>query len=243
MPNDELNRILDYAVRQGVSDVHLKTDAYPLYRKNGRLLFNQHQKRVEAGFFEEIRWNLLDSDQRQKLETNRELDFAYNLTRVGRFRGNLFYQSGNLALVLRYVPTVVQTIADLSLPDVLSKIALSKRGLVLVTGATGSGKSTTLAAMVQHINETSRVHVVTVEDPIEFIFEAKKAVINQRQVASDTPSFAAALHSALRQDPDVIMLGEIRDRETMETALRAAAYVSYGVVTSLGAPSETGLRA
>jgi len=222
LANEELNRILDYAVRQGASDIHLKIGSVPYYRKNGRLLLNKHQNTLSHQFFKDLQWEILDSDQRESLDQNRELDFAYSLQTVGRFRGNLFYQSNELALVLRYVPTAVKSIKDLSLPSVIEEIAMSKRGLILVTGATGSGKSTTMASMVQHINEHARVHIVTIEDPIEMMFEGKKAIINQRQIASDTTSFAAALRAALRQDPDVIMVGEIRDRDTMETALRAA---------------------
>src|SRR5205807_5438573 len=151
-----------------------------------------------------------------------EVDLAYSVPGLGRFRCNVFQQRGTVGLVLRVIPMLIRTVDELGLPPILKKIAEEERGLVLVTGTTGSGKSTTLAAMIDHINKTRSAHVMTVEDPIEFLHRDAKSIINQREVAVDTKSFARALRSALRQDPDVILVGEMRDFETIETALLAA---------------------
>ena len=158
----------------------------------------------------------------EKFKDAQEVDLAYGVPGLGRFRVNVFQQRGTVGLVLRVIPTQIKTIDELGLPPVLKTLANEERGLVLVTGTTGSGKSTTLAAMVDHINKTRRAHVMTVEDPIEFLHRDQQSIINQREVAVDTKSFAHALRSALRQDPDVILVGEMRDFETIETALLAA---------------------
>jgi len=159
---------------------------------------------------------------RQRFTDQQELDFAYGVPGLGRFRCNVFQQRGTIGLVFRIIPMTARTIEALALPPVMEKIADERRGLVLVTGVTGSGKSTTLAAMIDRINDTQDVHVVTIEDPIEFLHRDKRAIINQREIGVDTTSFARALRSALRQDPDVILVGEMRDLETLETALAAA---------------------
>ena len=161
-------------------------------------------------------------DQREKFKDAQEVDLAYSVAGLGRFRCNVFQQRGTVGMVLRVIPMAIRTIDELGLPPVLKKIAEEERGLVLVTGTTGSGKSTTLAAMVDHINQTRCSHVMTVEDPIEFLHRDNRSIINQREVAVDTRSFAYALRSALRQDPDVILVGEMRDFETIETGLLAA---------------------
>ena len=150
------------------------------------------------------------------------MDVSYGLEGQGRFRVNLFRQRGSISIVMRAIPISIKTFKELSLPPVLDQITNLRRGLVLVTGATGNGKSTTLAAMIEHINATRRAHILTIEDPIEFIFKHKLSVISQRELGSDTPSFGKALHAALRQDPDVIMIGEMRDAETAEIALKSA---------------------
>jgi twitching motility protein PilT len=165
---------------------------------------------------------VMSTAQRQKFKDSQEIDLAYSVPGLGRFRCNVFQQRGTIGLVLRVIPMGIKTIEQLGLPEVLKTIALEERGLVLVTGTTGSGKSTSLAALVDHINATRCAHVMTVEDPIEFLHRDNRAIINQREVSVDTRSFAQALRSALRQDPDVILVGEMRDYETIETALLAA---------------------
>jgi len=164
----------------------------------------------------------MSTAQRQKFKDSQEIDLAYSVPGMGRFRCNVFQQRGTIGLVLRVIPHAIKSVEDLGLPLVLKRIAEEERGLVLVTGTTGSGKSTTLAALVDHVNATRCTHVVTVEDPIEFLHRDNRSIINQREVSVDTRSFAHALRSALRQDPDVILVGEMRDHETIETALHAS---------------------
>ena len=218
----ELDHIVRFAVRHEVSDVHLKVGKPPRFRRHGELVT---QKGVPSVTQEDMERWLRDIARPADLEAyqrTHEVDFAFTMEGAGRFRANAFYQRESMAMVLRHIPSSIATIGNLQLPKVLESIALEKRGIVLVTGATGSGKSTTLAAMIDHLNARRRVHVITIEDPIEFLFEEDQAVVNQRQVGQDTESFAQALRSALRQDPDVILLGELRDLETVETALHAA---------------------
>jgi twitching motility protein PilT len=165
---------------------------------------------------------IMSASQRQRFKDAQEVDLAYSVAGLGRFRCNVFQQRGTVGLVLRVIPMRIRTIEELGLPQILKKIALEERGLVLVTGTTGSGKSTTLAALIDYINQTRCVHVMTVEDPIEFLHRDQRSIVNQREVSVDTRSFAQALRSALRQDPDVILVGEMRDFETIETGLLAA---------------------
>jgi pilus retraction protein PilT len=169
-----------------------------------------------------VAYGLMNQYQQAKFETTNEIDFAHSIQGVARFRVNCFKQRGSYGMVFRVVPTDPPSLDDLNLPEVLKKIALERKGLILVTGTTGSGKSTTLAAMVNHINTNRNCHVITIEDPIEFLHRDRKSIINQREVGSDTNSFASALRAALRQDPDVILVGEMRDRETIDIALTAA---------------------
>src|SRR6185436_5685542 len=165
---------------------------------------------------------VMSAAQRQKFKETQEIDLAYSVPGLGRFRCNIFHQRGTVGMVLRVIPMQIRTIDELGLPPVLKQIASEERGLVLVTGTTGSGKSTTLAAMIDHVNQTRCGHVMTVEDPIEFLHRDNQSIINQREVSVDTRSFAQALRSALRQDPDVILVGEMRDYDTIETGLLAA---------------------
>jgi twitching motility protein PilT len=218
----ELIDLLTTAVRAGASDLHLKVGSYPMMRVSGSLLPISTQARVETGDTAAIAAAMLTPEQREKFERLREIDLAHSQSGLGRFRVNIFQQRGSIGIVMRVIPTRVPTIDELNLPPVLKKIADEERGLVLVTGTTGSGKSTTLAAMIDHINRTTACHVMTVEDPIEYLHRDNLSMINQREVLVDTPSFAHALRSALRQDPDVILVGEMRDFETIETALAAA---------------------
>lgn len=216
----ELDAILTYAVRNGASDVHLKAGRAPVFRRHGVLL--SQGPRLVPEVMERIVGALLKDHQLEQLQTQREVDASFGAPGLGRFRVNVFHQRDQLGVVLRVVKPDVPHIDLLMLPPIVARLASEQRGLVLVTGATGSGKSTTMAAIVQHINETRAEHIVTIEDPIEFHFEDAKGVVNQREVGADTLGFANALRAALRQDPDVIMVGEMRDLETVQTALHAA---------------------
>jgi twitching motility protein PilT len=217
-----IDNLLRAAVAKGASDLHLKVGAYPMARVSGTLVPVSEEKRLTSEDTQAICTAIMSSEQRDRFGKSQEVDLAYSVAGLGRFRCNIFQQRGTMGLVLRVIPTKVLTVDDLLLPPVLRKIADEERGLVLVTGTTGSGKSTTLAAMIDHINRTRCSHVMTVEDPIEFLHRDSRSIVNQREVSVDTRSFAQALRSALRQDPDVILVGEMRDFETIETALHAA---------------------
>jgi twitching motility protein PilT len=217
-----INELLRAAVQGGASDLHIKAGSYPMMRVHGTLRPASEAKRLDVPDTEAMGMSILSPEQRKRFETHNEIDLAYMIPGLGRFRCNVFRQRGTVGLVLRVIPTRILTIDELGLPPVLKAISEEERGLVLVTGTTGSGKSTTLAALIDHINATSASHIMTVEDPIEFLHRDNRCIVNQREVAVDTPSFAHALRSALRQDPDVILVGEMRDFETIETALAAA---------------------
>ncbi len=213
--------ILHLMIEKRASDLHLKEGRPPLIRVDGRLLpldmgILSNSDLKEAVYF------LTDEKQRKKFEESNEIDLAYNLEGVARFRANAFRQMGKLEIVLRAIPIKIPSLEELNLPIILNEIALYPRGLVLVTGATGSGKSTTLAAMINKVNENYNCHIVTIEDPIEFVHADKKASLSQREVGLDTENFAIALKYVLRQDPDVILIGEMRDQETVATAISAA---------------------
>src|SRR5262245_7636599 len=217
-----VNDLLKLAVEAGASDLHLKVGSYPMMRVRGELLPASEEKRLDHEDTVNMAAAVMSTQQRQKFKDSLEIDLAYSVAGLGRFRCNVFQQRGTIGMVLRVIPIGVRSVDDLSLPPVLKTIASEERGLVLVTGTTGSGKSTTLAALVDHVNATRCAHVVTVEDPIEFLHRDNRAIVNQREVSVDTRSFAHALRSALRQDPDVILVGEMRDHETIETALHAS---------------------
>jgi twitching motility protein PilT len=217
-----VNDLLKIAVDNGASDLHIKVGSYPMMRVRGQLCAASEDKRLDHEDVVAISAAVMSTAQRQKFKEAQEVDLAYSVPGLGRFRCNIFQQRGTVGLVLRVIPMQIRTIEELGLPPVLHKIGTEERGLVLVTGTTGSGKSTTLAAMIDHINRTRTAHVMTVEDPIEFLHRDQLSLINQREVSVDTRSFAQALRSALRQDPDVILVGEMRDFETIETALLAA---------------------
>ncbi len=217
-----VNDLLKIAVDSGASDLHLKVGSYPMMRVGGLLVPATEEKRLDHEDVVAMSAAVMSTAQRQKFKDAQEVDLAYSVAGLGRFRCNVFQQRGTVGLVLRVIPMQVHTIDELGLPSVLKKIAEEERGLVLVTGTTGSGKSTTLAAMIDHVNNTRCAHVMTVEDPIEFLHRDYRSIVNQREVAVDTRSFSHALRSALRQDPDVILVGEMRDFETIETALLAA---------------------
>ena len=218
----ELNEILQIALRGGASDIHLKAGLPPMFRVDGSLVPLKDGRRLPPEEVARMAFGIMNEFQKEKFKGSNEVDLAYGVPGLGRFRVNVFQQRGTIGAVLRVIPFKVMSIKELLLPPSLEKICLEERGLVLVTGTTGSGKSTTLAAMIDHINSTETNHIMTIEDPIEFLIRDKRSIINQREVGVDTVSFAQALKSALRQDPDVILVGEMRDHETIETALAAA---------------------
>jgi len=217
-----VNDLLKIAVENGASDLHLKVGTYPMMRVRGTLLPASEERRLEHEDVVTMAAAVLPSGHRDRFRDNHEVDLAYSVAGLGRFRCNSFQQRGTIGMIFRIIPMRVATIDDLMLPKILKKIAAEERGLVLVTGTTGSGKTTTLAAMVDEINSTRTAHVMTIEDPIEYLHRDNRSIINQREIGVDTNSFAHALRSALRQDPDVILVGEMRDFETIQTALLAA---------------------
>jgi len=217
-----INDILKVAVERKASDTHLKVGSHPVLRIDGRLQVMTEFKRMMQEDTIAMAFSMMSSRQKERFKQNLEIDIAYSVPGLGRFRCAIFQQRGSVGMVLRLIPARILTFKELMLPPVLEKISEEQRGLVLVTGTTGSGKSTTLASMIDYINARRIEHVMTIEDPIEFLHRDKKSIINQREVEVDTRGFSVALRSALRQDPDVILVGEMRDYETIETALLAA---------------------
>jgi twitching motility protein PilT len=218
----ELNEILKIALKGGASDIHMKSGLPPIFRIDGALVPLKNAERLLPDYLEKVAAAIMNSVQKERFATNRECDLAYGIAGLGRFRVNVFQQRGTVGVVFRVIPFGVKTIDQLVLPKVVESIANEQRGLILVTGTTGSGKSTTLAAMIEHINSARTCHIMTIEDPIEFLIRDRRSIVNQREIGVDTQTFAAALRAALRQDPDVILVGEMRDFETIETALTAA---------------------
>jgi twitching motility protein PilT len=218
----DLNQILLEALAQEASDVHIKEGAPPIFRVNGFLKPWNKVKPFDNNDLSKMAFGLMNDWQKERFIKNREVDMGYEVFGLGRFRVNVFQQRGKLRIALRIVPYQIKSLKELHLPSVISNIAMEQRGLILVTGTTGSGKSTTLASMIDIINDNRNCHIITIEDPIEFIHEDKKSIIDQREIGSDTMTFSNALRVALRQDPDVILVGEMRDFETIETALTAA---------------------
>ncbi|HUK87777.1 MAG TPA: type IV pilus twitching motility protein PilT [Terriglobales bacterium] len=216
---DDLLRI---AMERKASDLHLKVGNYPHIRVDGELVPLTDHPRISAEDMLNMAFSMMSNRQKQKFKEQAELDMAYGVAGLGRFRVNVFQQRGNVGLVLRVIPTKIRALDELYMPKIVEQICDEQRGMVLVTGVTGSGKSTTLAAMIDRINSTRPEHIITIEDPIEFLHRDKKGFVNQREVEVDTPSFASALRASLRQDPDTILVGEMRDLETIQTALHAA---------------------
>ncbi|HEV7514734.1 MAG TPA: type IV pilus twitching motility protein PilT [Thermoanaerobaculia bacterium] len=217
-----INDLLKIAVERKASDLHLKVGSHPVIRVDGDLLSLSELKRLMQEDTIAMAFSIMNARQKQRFKEEYELDIAYSVPGLGRFRCNVFQQRGAVGLVLRVIPARIQSIRELMLPTVMEKICEERRGMILCTGTTGSGKSTSLAAMIDYINSTRTEHIMTIEDPIEFLHRDKKAIVNQREIDVDTRAFAPALRSALRQDPDVILVGEMRDYETIETALLAA---------------------
>ncbi|MDW7709868.1 MAG: type IV pilus twitching motility protein PilT [Deferrisomatales bacterium] len=218
----ELNDILQVASKAKVSDIHCKVGLPPIFRRDSQLYPYKEAGRLTPEWLTATALAMMSPAQQDAFGRNHEVDMGYGIPGLGRFRASVFQQRGTVGMVFRVIPTEIKTIPELNLPKVVEEIAMEPRGLVLVTGTTGSGKSTSLAAMIDVINQRKTSHVITIEDPIEFLHRDKKSIINQREVGFDTLSFAGALKSALRQDPDVILVGEMRDFETIETALVAA---------------------
>ncbi len=220
--NIKIELLLDDVVKKKASDLHLQVDLPPILRIDGALSAVPGAPILNEQLVEMLVFSLLDEDQKQILLRDKEFDFSFAFGDLGRFRVNAFHERGNLAAALRLIPNEIRTIEQLGLPRVLNKFTAFPRGLVLVTGPTGSGKSTTLAALIEKINAEKALHVITVEDPIEYTHQSRKSVIVQREVHYDTYSFSAALRSSLRQDPDVVLIGEMRDLETIAAAITIA---------------------
>lgn len=217
----DITQLLEFGVQQGASDLHISAGLPPMIRLDGDI------KRLDTPSLEpedthQMVYDIMDDDQRKYFEEHHELDFSFELPHTARFRTNVFMQNRGIGAAFRTIPSNVWTLEDLQAPEIFKSIADTPRGIVLVTGPTGSGKSTTLAAMVDYLNERKKSHILTIEDPIEFVHESKMALINQREVHRDTFSFANALRAALREDPDIILVGEMRDLETIRLALTAA---------------------
>ncbi len=217
-----VNDLLKIAVERKASDLHLKVGTHPVLRVDGGLIPLTELKRLMQEDTIAMAFSMMNARQKQRFKDEFEIDIAYSVPGLGRFRCNIFQQRGTVGLVLRVIPGRILTIRELTLPPVLERICEEQRGLVLCTGTTGSGKTTTLAAMIDYINSSRSEHIVTIEDPVEFLHRDKKSIVNQREIDVDTRTFSGALRSALRQDPDVILVGEMRDYETIETALLAA---------------------
>src|SRR5258706_2791999 len=217
-----LGQVLALAVRLNASDIHLRTRNHPILRVVGNLRAVREVAPFPGDFMERLARTMMSARLIAQFEQNHQVDLSIGLKDIGRVRANVFYQRGSIGMVLRVINTNIPTASELGLPEVVSAFTRMERGLVLITGATGSGKSTSLAALINEINNTRSDHIVTIEDPIEFLFTEKKSIITQREVGVDTNTFADAMRAVLREDPDVILLGEMRDPETIETAMLAA---------------------
>jgi twitching motility protein PilT len=230
--------VLLEVLERKASDLHITVGRPPMVRVRGRLTPMEGFPTLTSTDTREIVYSILSNDQRQRLETDWQIDFAYAIPGTARFRVNAYFQRASIGAAFRLIPAEISTIEDLGLPAVAHEMCHKPRGLVLVTGPTGSGKSTSLAAMINQINETREEHILTIEDPIEFLHSHKKCMVNQRELGADAPTFASALRAALRQDPDVILVGEMRDLETIATALTAAetGHLVFGTLHTQAAP-------
>jgi twitching motility protein PilT len=217
-----LGQVLAHAVKVKASDVHLRTRNHPILRVDGGLRALREVPPLPPDFMERLARTMMSTRLQQIFDKDHQVDLSVGFKDIGRVRANLFYQRGSIGMVLRVINTTIPTPQELRLPDIVASLLDIERGLVLVTGSTGSGKSTTLGSLINQINMTRSDHIITIEDPIEFLFTEKKSIITQREVGIDTGSFAEAMRAALREDPDVILLGEMRDPETIETAMTAA---------------------
>ncbi|MCR4419642.1 MAG: type IV pilus twitching motility protein PilT [Clostridia bacterium] len=234
----DLDAVLREAVQLGASDVHITIGLPPVFRIHGELRRQEHLPVVTPAMAEGVLRHLVSEELYRRFQESGDMDFAYSLAGVGRFRVNAFRQRGSVGLAMRLINTRIPSLEELELPPIVAELSRRTKGLVLVTGPTGSGKSTTLAAMVGLINQERACHIVTLEDPIEYVHRHGKSIINQREIGSDTESFGRALRAALREDPDVIMVGEMRDLETISTAITAAE-TGHLVLASLHTASAT----
>ncbi len=216
-----IHELLKFTVDNGASDLHLSTNSIPMIRVHGTLLQLDMPAPTDADLREAI-YGILTQDQIERLEEMKEIDLSQRLEELARFRVNVFEQIMGIAVVFRVIPAEIKTFEELGLPEVLRELSMRDRGLILLTGPTGSGKSTSLATMIDHINQNKKLHIITIEDPVEFFHTSKNCMINQRELGATTHSFANALRSALREDPDVILVGEMRDLETISLALTAS---------------------
>lgn len=216
-----IEELLEAAVGKGASDIHISANLPPVFRIDGKLVRTNHEA-LTAENVETLVFPILNNEQRRKLEQDWELDLSYGIHGLGRFRVNVYKNNGTYAAAFRTINTEVPSFESLGLPAIVRKITEKPRGLILVTGPTGSGKSTTLASMIDYINDNRNEHILTIEDPVEFVHKSKKSVVHQRELGQDTRSFANALKSALREDPDIILVGELRDLETISLAITAA---------------------
>ena len=218
----EIDGLLKLMTEKGSSDLHVKAGSPPAIRLNGKLVVLREFQPLNSEATQVLAMGMMDERQKATFDNHREVDFAYSVSGVGRFRVNVFHQRGSVGMTLRRVATDRASVSELGLPPVVTRLADEPRGLVLVTGTAGSGKTTTLAAMIDHINSTREGHIVTIEDPIEVLHADKKCIVNQREIGIDTESYADALRHVVRQDPDIILIGEMRDHETVQAALTAA---------------------
>lgn len=228
----QIDDLLKAALKVGASDIHLKTDSVPVFRVNGRLHFMKDAPKINPEHMKQLYSSVMNETQRERFERTNDMDLAYNIPDVSRFRINVFTQRGTTSMAIRAIPYDILGFSDLNLPPILAKIANEDRGLVICTGTTGSGKSTTLAAMVDFVNSNKASHIITIEDPLEYTHRDKKSYINQREVGIDTISFSNAMRASLREDPDVVLIGEMRDLESIEIAT-AAAETGHLVLTTL----------
>ncbi len=217
-----IDDLLEQMVARGASDLHLTVGSKPAIRVNGRIERLEEIEVLAPEDTQQLLYQILSSEQQKNFEIKRQLDFAHGVPGLARFRVNVYFQRGSLGGAFRLIPEAIKTLEELGLPSSLHQLAEKPRGLVLVTGPTGSGKSTTLASLIDEVNRTRSDHILTIEDPVEFVHRHKKCIVNQREIGFDAPSFAEGLRAALRQDPDVILVGEMRDLETIATALTAA---------------------
>jgi twitching motility protein PilT len=253
-----LGQVLAFAVRVKASDIHLRTRNHPILRVDGVLRAMREVPVLPPDFMERLARTMMSARLQQQFEKDHQVDLSIGFKDIGRVRANVFYQRGSIGMVLRVINSNVPTPADLQLPELVTGLTRLERGLVLVTGATGSGKSTTLASLINEINSSRGDHIITIEDPIEFLFTERKSIITQREIGIDTNTFAEAMRAALREDPDVILLGEMRDPETIETALTAAetghlvfstvhspaaAETVSRIITAFAPEAQTGMRA
>lgn len=234
----KVSDLIKIAIEHEASDLHLKVGNFPILRIFGELRPLTNFPRLTSRMTEEMAGQITTEKQKESLLKNLDIDLGCSLEGYGRFRGSIFHQRGSLAIVLRIIPLEILTIRDLLLPETLEELSTVKRGLILVTGSAGSGKSTTLAALINHININRRAHIITIEDPIEYLHMDRSSIINQREVGIDVLDFSTGLRASLREDPDVIMVGEMRDRDTIETALLAAetGHLVFSTVHTLDAP-------